>query len=182
MSCVETLQQNRVERKYQYILNIIRALIFQSNLSKLFWNFAAFHAVFLLNRLPKRVLYSKSFYDILYDSSPYLTFIKVFGCEAFTSTLAHNRTKLDPRDRWCVYLGHKPRIGFTSLWFIHQRVFLYGNVSFNEDHFSSKHIANHTDSENFVIPHFSDYQDTDLSFLTSYSPLQNQQTPYIVPQ
>jgi len=32
------------------------------------------------------------------------------------------------------------------------------------------------------MPHFSDYQDTDLSFLTSSSPLQNQQTIYIVPQ
>jgi len=32
------------------------------------------------------------------------------------------------------------------------------------------------------MPHFSDYQDTDLSFLTSSTPLQNQQTPYIVLQ
>jgi len=43
-----------------------------------------------------RFLYYKSPYDILYDSSPDLTFIKVFGCEAFASTLAHNTTKLDP--------------------------------------------------------------------------------------
>jgi len=32
------------------------------------------------------------------------------------------------------------------------------------------------------MPHFPDYHDTDLSFLTSSSPLQNQQTSYIVPQ
>jgi len=59
MSCVETPQQNGVaERKHQHILNIIRALIFQSNLHKFFWNFAASHAVFLLNRLPNKVLHS----------------------------------------------------------------------------------------------------------------------------
>jgi len=72
-------------------------------LPKLFWNFAASHAIFLLNRLPNKVLHNrlpnkvlhnKSSYDILYDSSPDLTFIKVFGCEAFASTLAHNKTKL----------------------------------------------------------------------------------------
>jgi len=97
VSCVETPQQNGVvERKHQYILNITRTLIFQSNLPKLFWNFAASHAVFLLNRLPNKVLYNKSPYDILHGSCPDLTFIKVFGCEAFASTLAHNRMKLDP--------------------------------------------------------------------------------------
>jgi len=111
MSCVETPQQNRVvERKYQYILNITRALIFQSNLPKLFWNLAVSHAIFLLNRLPSKVLHNKSPYDILYDSSPDLTFIKMFGCEAFASTLTHNRTKLDPWARLCVYLGHRQGI------------------------------------------------------------------------
>jgi len=47
MSCVETPQQNGVvERKRQRILNITKTLIFQSNLSKLFWNFTASYAVF----------------------------------------------------------------------------------------------------------------------------------------
>jgi len=71
-------------------------------LPKLIWNFAVSHVVFLINRLPSKVLHNKSPYDILYGSSPELTFIKVFGCKAFPSTLAHNRTKLDPRARECV--------------------------------------------------------------------------------
>jgi len=82
MSYVETPQQNGVvERKHQHILNITKALsfFFQSNLPKLFWNFTASYAIFLLNRLPNKVLHNKISYDNLYDSSPYLTFIKVFG-------------------------------------------------------------------------------------------------------
>jgi len=78
MSCVETPQQNEVvERKHQHILSITRVLIFQSNLPELFWNFAASHAVFLLNRLPNKILHNKSPYDILYSSSPDFAFIKV---------------------------------------------------------------------------------------------------------
>jgi len=184
MSCVETPQKNGVVvRKHQHILNIIRTLIFQSNLPKLFWNFAASHAVFLLNRLPSKVLHNKIPYDILYGSSSDLTFIKVFGCEAFASTLAHNRTKLDPRARRCVYLGRRLGIKGSLLYDLHiRKVFLSKNVSFNENSFPFKHIINHTNSENFVMPHFPHYQDTDHSFLTSSMPLQNQQTPYIVPQ
>ena len=67
-----------------------------------------------------------------------------------------------PQARRCVYLGHTL-----------ERFFLSKNVSFNENSFPFKHIINHTDSENFVMPHFPDYQDIDLSFLTSFSPLQN---------
>jgi len=61
MPCIETPQQNGVEeRKHQHILSITRALIFQSNLLKLFWNLAVSHVVFLLNRLPNKVLHNKS--------------------------------------------------------------------------------------------------------------------------
>jgi len=132
MSCVETPQQNEVvERKHQHILNIIRALIFQSNLSKLFWNFTVSHAIFLLNRLPSKVLHNKSTYDILYGSSPDLTFIKVFDCEAFASTLTHNKTKLDPRARWYAYLGHRQGIKDSLLYdYTPERFFLSRNVFF----------------------------------------------------
>jgi len=62
---------------------------------------------FCLIDCPARFYITKRPYDILYDSSPDLNFIKVFGCEGFASTLARNRRKLDPRARWCVYLGHR---------------------------------------------------------------------------
>jgi len=79
---------------------------------------------FLLNRLPSKVLHNKSPYDILYGFFPNLAFIKVFGCEAFASTLAHNRTKLDPRTKRCVYIGHRPRIrGSLFMIYTPERLF-----------------------------------------------------------
>ena len=110
-SCVETPQQNGVvERKHQHILNVTRALMFQSNLPKHFWNFAVSHAVFLINRLPSKVLNNKTPIELLYNTPPDISIIKIFGCECFASTLSNSRTKLDPRARRGVYLGYKPGI------------------------------------------------------------------------
>jgi len=49
-SCVYTPQQNgRVERRHQHILNMSRALMFQSKLPKKFWSYVVLHVVYLLN-------------------------------------------------------------------------------------------------------------------------------------
>jgi len=38
-----------VERKHQHLLNIIRALLFQANLSPIFWSFVAQNVALLIN-------------------------------------------------------------------------------------------------------------------------------------
>jgi hypothetical protein len=107
-SCVETPQQNgRVERKHQHILNVARALLFQSKLPKSFWCYAVHHATFLINRVPTPLLHNLSPYQLLYDSIPDINVFKVFGSLCYASTLQSHRTKLDFRARKCVFLGYK---------------------------------------------------------------------------
>jgi hypothetical protein len=61
MSCVETPQQNgRVERKHQHILNVGRALLYQSKLPHSVWSYAIHHVVFLINRVPTPLLQNQS--------------------------------------------------------------------------------------------------------------------------
>ena len=109
-SCVETPQQNGVvERKYQQILNITRALMFQSNLPKHFWNFAISHAVHILNRLPSKSLLTKTPFEALHNRHLDFSMLRIFGCECFVSTLSAHRTKLDPRAKrgsiWVIELA-----------------------------------------------------------------------------
>jgi len=62
-SCVETPEQNgTVERKHQHILNVARALLFQSKLPNIFWSYAVLHLVFLINRISTPLLKHKSPY------------------------------------------------------------------------------------------------------------------------
>jgi hypothetical protein len=75
-SCVESPQQNgRVERKHQHILNIARALLFQSFLPKHFWSYVVLHATYIMNRVTTPVLNHKSPYELLNNAKPDLSTI-----------------------------------------------------------------------------------------------------------
>jgi hypothetical protein len=135
-SCVESPQQNgRVERKHQHLLNVGRALLFQSNLPKYFWSCAVLHATYdLINRINTPVLQGKSPYEFLLKTLPDLGALKVFGSLAYASTLHVNRTKLSPRGRKCIYLGHKQGVKGTILFDLQTKeIFLSRNVT-HHDH------------------------------------------------
>ena len=131
-SCPETPQQNgRVERKHQHVLNVARALLFQSNLPKRFWSYSVIHAIFLINRVPTPILQNHSPYELLYESKPDLSTLKTFGSLCFASTLSSNRSQFDPRSRKCVFLGLRTGVkGSVLLDIITNQIFVSRNVIF----------------------------------------------------
>ena len=106
-SCVGTPQQNgRVERKHRHILNVSRALLFQSKLSVKFWGKAVMTAAHLINRTPTKVRQGRSLYEILYGTEPVYEHLRVFGSLCYTHHRSRDKDKFGPRSRRCIFIEY----------------------------------------------------------------------------
>jgi len=56
-SCVHTPQRNNIlKRKYGHLLNVARALMIQSYLSKIYRSYSMIHVMHIINMLPTPIL------------------------------------------------------------------------------------------------------------------------------
>ena len=93
----------------------------------------SFTAVFLINRLPSKILSNRSPFEQLYGKPPDYTFLRTFGCAIWPNLRPFNSTKLQFHSKKCVFLGysylHK---GFKCLDPSDGRIYISWDVIFDE--------------------------------------------------
>lgn len=73
-----------------------------------FWGEAVRHSIYILNRLPTKVLKGETPYEAWKGKKPDFGFIRIFGCLAHVKVPKENVQKLDDRGTKMVYLGKEP--------------------------------------------------------------------------
>ena len=79
-------------------------------------------------------------YEIWCGKKPKLSFLKVWGCEAYVKRLLPD--KLEPKAEKCVFIGYpKETVGYTFYHRSEGKVFVAKNGSFLEKEFLSKDVS-----------------------------------------
>ena len=102
----------------------------QSDLPILFWGYALETAAFILNRVPLKSV-EKTTYKIWTGKTPSLSFLKIWGCEAYVKRQISE--KLAPKSDKCLFMGYpKETKGYYFYNAFENKVFIAHNGIFLE--------------------------------------------------
>ena len=129
-----TPQQNGVsERKNRTVMEMARCLLFEKRLPKSFWAEAVYTSVYLLNRLPTKVLKNKTPFEAWYETKAAVDHLKIFGCICYTHVPEVKRDKLDQKAEIGIFLGYSNNVkGYRVFNLKTKKVQVSRNVKFDE--------------------------------------------------
>ena len=85
------------------MLDMVRSMMSHADLPISFWGHALETAAFTLNRVPTKTV-QKTPYEMWTGKRPSMSFMKIWGCEAFVKRL--DSDKLGPKSDKCNFVGY----------------------------------------------------------------------------
>jgi len=80
------------------------------------WAEAVETACYLVNRSPSSALEDKTPQEVWTDKKPSLSYMRVFGCDAYVHVPKEKRTKLDSKSEKCIFIWYKDGLKCYKIW------------------------------------------------------------------
>lgn len=107
-----------------------------------FWGYCLETAAFTLNRVPSKSV-EKTPHEMWTGKKPSLSFLKIWGCEAFVKRLRSD--KLTPKSDKCIFMGYpRKTLGYYFYNREEGKVFVARNSVFLEKEFLSREVSGST--------------------------------------
>jgi histone deacetylase 1/2 len=111
-------------------------LLAKAGLPNCYWVDAFLTSVYLINRLPTKVLKKLSPYFVLHKTMPSYSELRTFGCACYPYLRPYENHKLAFRSKQCIFIGYSnQQKGYRCLDYSTGRVFISRHVVFDENTF-----------------------------------------------
>ncbi|EOY32308.1 Uncharacterized protein TCM_040047 [Theobroma cacao] len=152
-----TLELNgAAERRHKHIVETGLTLLHHASMPLKFWSHAFQVAVYPINKLPTPLLNLKSPFEILFETPPNYSKLKVFGCLCYPWLKPYNKHKLQPKSKPCVFLRYSiNQSAYKCFDHESQRIFVSRHVMFQEHIFPFTSAKTQTTSRQAMIEEFN---------------------------
>ena len=112
---------------------MVRSMMSHDSLPHSFWGYALETAARIVNMVPTKKV-NKTPYELWHRKVPHMSYLKIWGCEAFVKRETSN--KLEPRSQKCIFVGYqKKNVGYYFFQKEENRVFIARKAAFLENDF-----------------------------------------------